>query len=103
MNNDTGKIQAGTGALIEKALADGGLELAERTAHSIKGNADIIGASSLGEAASLLERTCPSEFVRQPGGHVIKIFPRPGLFQETAGKEVPVYRHQGQVPIHIPV
>lgn len=49
--------QAGAGALIEKALTDGDLMLAERTAHSIKGNADIIGAAGLGEAAALLERS----------------------------------------------
>lgn len=48
---------AGAARLVEKALRDGDLMLAERTAHSIKGNADTIGASSLGEVAVQLERS----------------------------------------------
>ena len=50
-------IQAGSAALIGKALHDGNLILAERTLHTFRGNADTIGAVILRDIALLLENT----------------------------------------------
>jgi HPt (histidine-containing phosphotransfer) domain-containing protein len=49
--------QAGSAALIEKALNEGDMVLAERMIHTLKGNADTIGALILRDVALLLEKT----------------------------------------------